>query len=302
MKLTAIAAAIKAHDTSIIKGPKILVFGPPKAGKTRMVGTIAKMPEYDKVYWFDNENGIETLVSAVNSDGTPLLTEAEMEKIEVIQMDDTKDSPLAAETMLKAFSSKKPLAICSNHGKVDCKECKMAQEEFISFSLPSCDHRTAVVIDSLSQLGDSVFNMELKRYDYNHNMKYWGEFYTDMGNLLSMVQTARCTVVAITHEISVEEDKTQKVLEIAPLCGSKPFSRKIGKYFGHVIYKTIELQKYKAISTALWKPTVRAGTRTNVNVNALPDPTMADILTPSAPAVVANKQPVKKQATLKPRA
>jgi len=298
MKLNAIAKAIREHDTKLIKGPKILVFGPPKSGKTRMVGTIAKMPEYDKVVWFDNENGIETLVSAVNADGTPLLTEAEMEKIEVIQMDDTKDSPLAAETMLKAFSSKKPVAICSTHGKVECKECKVAKEEFISFSLPSSDHRTAVVIDSLSQLGDSVFNLELLKYDYNHNMKYWGEFYTDMGNLLSMVQTARCTVVAITHEISVEEDKTQKVLEVAPLCGSKPFSRKIGKYFGHVIYKTIELKKYKAISTALWKPTVRAGTRTNVDVNALPDPTMADILTPNTTVVEANKSQVKKPATI----
>lgn len=58
MKLTELLKA------SNLKKPNhsILLYGPPKTGKTRLVGTAAKIKELDRIYWIDLENGSETLL------------------------------------------------------------------------------------------------------------------------------------------------------------------------------------------------------------------------------------------------
>ena len=56
----------------------ILLYGPPKTGKTQLVGTAAKIKEFDKIVWIDLENGSETLLHMG-------LKPEELEKIELIR-------------------------------------------------------------------------------------------------------------------------------------------------------------------------------------------------------------------------
>ena len=53
-----------------------LLYGPPKTGKTQLVGTAAKIKEFNKIVWIDLENGSETLLHMG-------LTEEELDKIEL---------------------------------------------------------------------------------------------------------------------------------------------------------------------------------------------------------------------------
>src|SRR5690606_12088143 len=105
----------------------------PKMGKTRLAGTAAKIPELKKIYWIDIENGVETLLNMG-------LTDEELAKIVLIKIADTRDNPIAIETILKTFTSKVPLKICELHGKVDCAECIKAKEGFFTWHLDQCTH------------------------------------------------------------------------------------------------------------------------------------------------------------------
>ena len=74
MKLSTMASAAKAAS-AVPTNHAILIYGPPKSGKTRLVGTAAKIPEVQNIYFFSLENGHEVLIHECD------LTEAEMEKI-----------------------------------------------------------------------------------------------------------------------------------------------------------------------------------------------------------------------------
>lgn len=249
----------------------ILIYGPPKSGKTRLVGTAAKLPEINKIYWFDLENGIETLIGMGLSDD-------EMEKIIAIKIPDTRENPVGIETMLRAFSSKRAaIKICEEHGVVDCVHCKTKPST--EFSLASLGHNDLVVIDSGSQLGDSAINATCKGKDISFKPG-WDEFNLSgkwLGDILSVIQQAHFTnFVVITHEIGLEgEDGKDKFF---PLMGSKNFCRKVAKYFGTVVYTHTKLGKHVAGSKATYRPDVLTGSRVNAVLETEKEPDMRAIL------------------------
>lgn len=251
MKLTAIAQAV----ATVAANHSILIYGPPKSGKTQLVGTAAKIPEIENIYWFDIENGIETLLSMD-------LTPAEMDKITVIKIKDTRDNPLAIETMLKALTAKKPISICEAHGQVDCVECKKAGNPAISWHLGMCTHNDLVVIDSGSQLGDSAMaaaclgkpNMYKPTFDEYGMVAKW------LGDITSVIQQCVNTnFVVITHEIALEDDEGKD--RIFPLMGSKPFSMRCAKFFGTVAYVHKKMNKHVAGSSSTYRGDVLTGSR-----------------------------------------
>ena len=51
---------MKLSEVSTNSAVKILVYGPPKTGKTSLVGKLAKT---HKLHWLDLESGIKTLLN-----------------------------------------------------------------------------------------------------------------------------------------------------------------------------------------------------------------------------------------------
>lgn len=255
----------------------ILLYGQPKTGKTELVGTAARIPEIKRIFWFDLENGIETLLHMG-------LTEAELSKITLISIPDTRENPRGIETILKAFSSKNPSAvkICDNHGKIDCLECSKAGSSITEFHLPSLTRNDLVVIDSGSQLGDSAMAMAMAgrpveakpEFDHYSLQGKW------LGDVLGVMQAAYNTnFVMITHLIAIEEEMNGvKRDKYFPLIGTKPFCQKVAKYFGTVVFVEIKMGKHAAGSSSLYRGDAVTGSRVNAKIEAGKELSMKAIL------------------------
>lgn len=255
---------------SVSPNHSVLIYGPPKSGKTKLVGTAATLPEINRIYWFDLENGIETLLGMG-------LTDAQLEKVTVFKIPDTKDNPVAIETMLKVFSAKTPVKICDAHGVVECVACKALPST--SFCLLNCTHNDLVVIDSGSQLGDSALSATMKGRD-TMAKPGWDEYGLQskwLGDILSVIQQAKMTnFVIITHEIALTDDENKD--KIVPLMGTKGFCMKVSKYFGTVAYVHKKLNKHVAGSSSTYRSDVLTGSRVNAVLESSAAPDMRKIL------------------------
>lgn len=256
----------------------LLIYGDAKVGKTRLVGTLAKIKEVRKIYWVDIENGIETLLHMG-------LTPEELEKIIPIIISDTREVPRGIETVLKMFSSKTPIQICQAHGKVGCVEPDCKGKETIEFCLKSLTAQDYVVIDSGSQLGDSALALACIGRDITFKPTFdeWGAQGKYLGDIMGTIQAAAFTnFIVITHSLVIEEDingvKTDKVF---PLIGTRAFSQKVGKYFGTVIYMEKKLGKHAAGSSSLYKTNVLTGSRLNIAIEKSKELDMKSILVDS---------------------
>lgn len=273
MKLSAIAAAVEKTRKP---NHSIMIYGPPKTGKTRLVGTVAKIPEVKRVFWFDLENGAETLLHMG-------LTPEEMEKIELFVIPDTRQRPRAIETLLKCFTQ--PTAdhiICETHGKISCLECRVNNVfQGATFNLSKLTHEDIVVIDSGSQLGDSALNLACLGKDIEFKPGYdeWGAMGKYLADILSTIQASEYTnVIVITHLLTIEEEVNGvKRDKMYPLMGTRAFSQKVGKYFGTIILAEIKIGKHAAGSSSTYKTDHITGSRVNAKLDGkVPD--MKEIL------------------------
>lgn len=265
LKLSKAAATIQPSHS-------ILIYGPPKSGKTQLLGTAATIPEISKIWYFGLENGHETLL-------TMGLSDSEMEKIVVIKVDDTRDNPRGIETILKAFSAKSPVQICEIHGTVNCGVCMKESAPSIDFCLANCTHNELVVIDSGSQLGDSALAAAClgKPGMFKPTFDEYGMVNKWLGDVMSVVQQASTTnFVVLTHEIALEDDEGKD--KIFPLLGSKNFSMKCSKYFGTVAYVHKKMNKHVAGSSSTYRHDVLTGSRVNAKIEESKNPSMYDIL------------------------
>jgi len=270
MKLSELANKLHAHQKP---NHSILIYGPSKTGKTELVGTAARIPEIQRIFWIDVENGAETLLHMG-------LSNEELDKINLIKIPDTRELPRGIETVLKMLSAKTPIEICDIHGKVGCMECK--GKGHTTFCLKDCTHNDLIVIDSGSQLGDSALAMACagKPIEYKPGWDEYGLVVKWLGDIMSVIQAATYTnFVMITHELIYEEEvngiKRDKIL---PLVGTKAFCSKVAKYFGTVIYTEIKLGKHAAGSSSTYKPNHITGSRVNAAIEKSKELSMRAIL------------------------
>lgn len=260
-----------------LKSPNhsILLYGQPKTGKTKLVGTAAQLPEIKRIIWFDLENGAETLLHMG-------LTEEELSKITLISIPDTRENPRGCETILKAFSAKQPIHICDNHGKVGCVECQTAKASTVEFLMSSLTKTDLVVIDSGSQLGDSALAMAMagKPVEAKPGWDEYGLQVKWLSDILSIIQAAYFTnFVMITHLIPIEEEMNGvKRDRYYPLVGTKAMCQKVAKYFGTVIFVEIKMGKHTAGSSSLYRNDATTGSRTNAKIEAGKELSMRSIL------------------------
>lgn len=241
----------------------ILLYGLPKTGKSELVGTAAQIPEIERIFWFDGENGAETLLHMD-------LKDEELKKVTLFHIPDTRDNPRFIETVLKAFSSKTEVVICDEHGKVGCIECSKNKSPTSSFLMSSCTNKDLVVIDSGSQLGDSALNMAMAGRDITAKPG-WDEYGLQVkwvSDILSIMQACHYTnFVMITHVIPIEEEMNGVTRDrLYPLVGTKALCKKVAKYFGTVIFVEIKLGKHAAGSSSLYKSDATTGSRVNAKI------------------------------------
>lgn len=271
INLKTLAAATSSSQQK--RNHSILIYGDAKTGKTRFVGTVARIPEIKRIFWVDLENGIETLLHM------DLLPE-ELEKIVPICVPDTREVPRGIETVLKMFSSKTPINICTEHGKVGCIEC--AKEENIKFCLKDCTSNDLIVIDSGSQLGDSALAFACTGRDITFKPTFdeWGAQGKYLGDIMGVIQAAHFTnFVMITHSLVIEEDINGiKRDKIFPLIGTRAFSQKVGKYFGTVIYMEKKMGRHVAGSSSLYKTDTLTGSRLNIVIEKSKEMDMRAVL------------------------
>lgn len=247
---------------SVIK--HMLIYGPPKAGKTRLVGSLAR--KYN-LHWLDLEYGSDTLKQ---------LPSEWQERIEAYFIPDNKALPIAVETLLKLFTVKTG-DICAAHGKFKCPLCTKENKERWPIDITKFTTNDILVIDSwtqvvLSALANITRN---KGDDYKMEWDEWNHLKQVMENLLTLVQSAPFHVVVISHEDVVEMvDKTEKIV---PVGGSSKTSRNMAKYFGEVIYLEVSNKKHKAYSSTVARNNILTGSRSQVEFEKTDTPDLIEV-------------------------
>ncbi len=242
---------MKLSQKSASKSHRVLVFGPPKSGKTQLAGSVALNPKLN-VLLFDLENGSDTLLK---------LPPESHDRIEVISIPDTRGFPIAIETILKVIKGG-PVDICEAHGKVSCAICKSKSLSFSHVELNSLGPDTIVIVDSLTQLTNSAIAHITKAQSDDYKMEFddWANLGKLMETFLSYVQQAPYNIICISHETEVEmEDGKQKLV---PTAGSRNFSRNTAKYFDEVVYCEVKNKKHVAASSTTYANNVLTGSRT----------------------------------------
>ena len=246
---------------------RALVFGPPKAGKTQLVGELS---EHFKLIWVDMENGHETLFK---------FPEAWQENIELIDLKDSPTYPIAIETVLKMIKGK-PVDICEVHGKVGCMLCKKEAKDFTHVDLNSLEADTIVVFDSLTQLTTSAINNITRNEPDDYKMKTddWGHLAKLMEIFLATIQQARYNCIVISHEIEAETEGKKRTL--VPVAGSRNTSRNSAKAFDHVIYAERKNKKHVFASSTQYATNILTGSRTDVSLEGSDKPSLLAIFKP----------------------
>ena len=249
----------------------VLVYGPPKVGKTELVGALAK--EFNLI-WFDLEKGAATLFK--------LPPEAQ-DRIELIQLEDTRSYPIAIETCLKVIKGA-PCVIDDKTGKVILSTAKRDPDRtYTEVHLNALGTDTIVVFDSMTQLTQSAISniTKDKADDYKLNYDDWGNLGKLMDIFLSHVQQAKFNVVVISHETEAELEDGK--VKIVPVAGTRAFSRNSAKYFGHVVYCQVVNKKHTFTSSTTGALNIIAGSRTDVATEKMTEPSLAAIFKKTTP-------------------
>lgn len=256
-----------SHKTAS-KSHRVLLFGPPKSGKTQLAGELSRS---FNLLWFDLENGVDTLLK---------LPIEQQNRIEVISLPDTRTYPIAIETCLKAIKGGRG-KICELHGKWNCMSCSKVPEATpsVDICLSELPLDTIVIFDSLTQLTNSAIAHITKAQPEDYKMEFddWANLGKLMDVFLSHVQQAGFHVVCISHETEVKmEDGKDKLV---PTAGTRNFSRNTAKYFDEVIYCEVKNKKHAVGSSTTYSGNILTGSRSGIVLESAQSASLVPIFT-----------------------
>ncbi len=267
----------------------VMLYGAPNTGKTLLSGQLAE--QGFNLLWFDLENGHSTLNS--------LSLEAK-KRIKLISIPDTKDFPVAIETMLKVIKGGE-VSICKTHGKAGCLTCKKEKSPVQVVNLTefcAASDKNIVVIDSLTQLADSCISHITKSQgdDYKYDWDDYRKQGTIMGKFLSYIQQMNYNLICTSHECEAEMEDGRK--KLVPVSGTTTFSRNTAKCFDNTIYCEIKNKKHCYGSSSTYGNNIVTGSRAGVEIEKLPVPSLAAFFSEPEKKVIAPKVEKKFQSLL----
>jgi hypothetical protein len=239
------------EDTKVLH---IILFGPPKSGKTRLA---AQLAECGFTLWvFDLEQGRKSLFQ---------LPKDAQERINIFNIPDIKDYPIAIETCLKVIQfSKTPYRICDLHGKISCPLCMKDSKSFSVLDFSKFGPKDVLIFDSLTQLSNSAMNSIMKGRD-DLTKPEWEDFRNQgvlLDKFLGNIQNSPYNVIVISHEQDVKmQDGNEKLV---PVAGTRNFSRNTAKYFDEVVYMDIYNLRHRASSSTTAVKDVLTGSRAGI--------------------------------------
>lgn len=241
---------------------RVCVFGPPKAGKTELMG---KLSEQYNLYWLDGEVGYSPLFK---------LPEEWQNRIKLFRIQDRDGKATFINALLKIATGAKG-TICDTHGIWNCVACKNnPAATFEEICLREFTDKDMLVLDSGSALAESALaqtrlGMEITAKNEFDN---WGGQGTLVSNVLRSLQNINVNFCMSTHEVEVElEDGT---ITVVPNSGTRNASRNTGKYFDHVVYMRVAGNKHKAGSATTYLAKVLTGSRTDVTIEEMKESTL----------------------------
>jgi hypothetical protein len=261
---------LKGEDDDVILTPQhVVLYSPPKAGKTQLIGELAR--KGFQLIWFDLENGKSTLLK---------LPREVLANILYIGVADVKDEPVAHSTIDKIVRGGN-FNICDIHGRVDCPICKKEGAPFTAVSIPTKftpeSANIIVVADSATQLSISITNTILKGkpIDYQetlHDFRNQGNY---LNRIFSYVQMAPFHFITTAHEIEAEREDGG--MRIVPSIGSRNYAINCAKFFDHVVYMDKVNNRHRAYSSTQYSNSVLTGSRLDIAVEKMPVPDLEAI-------------------------
>lgn len=260
------------NDYDEVQRTKIIVYGEPKAGKTALVGQLAR--EF-KLHWFDFEKGVKTLR---NED---MLPKEFRKNISVYNIPDHKDLPIGLDVLRKLFKGG-ARKFCYEHGMDGCLSCSKTPglKWSDSIDLATFGDNDILVIDSWTQIAESAYNKVVrlavkKDEEYKATFDDWRSQGEYLREVLSKIQACNINICVISHEMDVEKDEKKE--KIVPLGGTRNFSKTVGKYFDEVIYCQRQNKQHKSYNSSTWNNTHLTGGRSGVKLEEGNGATLADI-------------------------
>lgn len=256
---------MKLSSVSLSDIQHVLVFGASKTGKTEIVGNLA---ETHNLIWFDCENGFKTLQK---------MPTTWQDNVELVSLPDTKNWPIAIETLLKVFGQSGAVKVCEAHGKASCPRCTKDALPVTTIDVGALTSKDIVVIDTLSQVAISVMN-SITRNEADDYKPSWDDYRRQgaiMDKLLTNIQQAPCNVVCISHEVDVSKD--EKVIKLSGMAGTTNFSRNTGKFFDHVIYCEVKNRGHSFGSSTTYSSLALTGSRLDVSMEKMGKASLAPI-------------------------
>ena len=249
---------MKLTDKSPSAAKKVLIYGAPKTGKTRLFGSLA---EHFKLIDIDCENGWETLLQ---------IPDEFKDNVEIISLPDTRSFPIAIETCLKIIKGG-PVDICEEHGKVSCAVCKKENKPFTNLELNKLGPEYIICFDSLTQITNSAIAHITKNKPDDYKLEYddWANLGKLMDMFLSHVQNAKFNIVCISHETETEMEDGK--VKLVPTAGTRNFSRNTARYFGEVVYCEVKNGKHIAASATTYSNKVLTGSRSGIRLEDSPE-------------------------------
>ena len=258
---------------------RVIVYGPPKSGKTELVSKLAM--KYN-LLWVDLERGFTPLFK---------LPQEAQERVRVVAIPDTKDDPIAIRTLLKMVTGEAG-SICEKHGEWKCAVCGRNPEAAVEHvQLRGMGADTILVIDSLTQLVDSALNhvrgpkmADTARSEWDHWLAQGALISKVLGNL----QQLGINVVVISHDVEVEQEDGSIML--VPASGTRNASRNTGRFFDHVLYLRVQNMKHKVGSATTYLNKILTGSRLDIEIESMEEATLLPFFDPDHPVNLAARQ------------
>jgi hypothetical protein len=248
-----------------VRRTKVCIYGPPKSGKTAMVGKLAEAGF--TLWWCDLESGVKTLMN-------PAMLKPEARKnVKLFNFPDRRDFPIAIDAVRLVLKPGTKRKFCFAHGVMSCPNCVKTPNAVFSeeIDIGQFTDKDVLVIDSASQLTSSALNkVTLKPWqkddEYKPTFDDWRVQGMYLDQVFSAIQAFNINAAIISHEVDVEKDEKKE--KIVPLGGTRNFSNTFAKYFDEVVYCHIFNKSHRAQNSTTWSPNHLTGGRTGVTLTA----------------------------------